>query len=105
MHGTTLPAAKQIVKEGPPRQGRLHIHFYECDMGGKPLIRKERVRASSEVIIVVAAGKCGNLGIAFYRAHSGVILSAGLSGIAPPDCFLCVRRIPDYEVLWSQLAR
>ena len=89
MHGATLSAAKQIAKEGFPRQGRFHIHFYECDMGGKPLIRKERVRASSEAIIVVAAGRCENLGIVFYRAPNGVILSAGLSGITPPDCVLC----------------
>ena len=69
--------------------------------GGKPLVRGGKVRASSEVIAIVAAVKCENLGIVFYRAPNGVILSAGLRGIAPPERFLCVRRLRDYEVSMS----
>ena len=105
MHGTSLSAAKQIAQEGLCRQDRLHIHFYECDLGGNPLSSRESVRGSSEVIIIVSEEKCENLGIVFYRAPNGVILSAGLSGITPSGRFLCVRRLPCYEVLWSQLTR
>ena len=105
MHGTSLSAAKQIAQEGLCRQDRLHIHFYECDLGVKPLNRGEYVRASSEVIIIASAEKCENLGIVFYRAPNGVILSEGLSGIISSERFLCARRLPCYEVLWPHLTR
>ena len=57
-HGATLAAAEIIAKDGLSRQGRLRMHFYDCDMGvGVPnadgkstrLIRSDYRRSRGEM--------------------------------------------------------
>ena len=64
-----------------------------------------KIRANSEVAIIVSVGKCENAGIAFYRPTSGVILPAGVHGVIPPECIVWVRRLPDRASMWSGLTR
>ena len=67
--------------------------------------RIARIRATAELVIIVSVGKCGNAGIASYRSPNGGIISAGVHGVIPPGCIVCVRRLPDYGALWAGLTR
>ena len=105
IHSTTLAAARSISHEGISKAGRLHVHFYESDLEGRPTRPHPPVRLTSEVIIVVSAERCGRFELVFYRASDGVILNPDLEGMVANECILCVRRLPDYEVLWSSLSQ
>ena len=105
VHGTTLTAAKSIVHSGISRSGRLHVHFYEIDLEGRPVSSTPMVRLTSEVLVVVSAEKCERYGMAFYRSPNGVILTPGLGGFVPNECILRVRNFPNYKVLWSAMSQ
>ena len=105
IHGATLAAANSIVREGISQAGRLRVHFYESDLEGRPKSSHPPGRLTSEVIIVVSAEKCARFGMVCYRASNGAILGPGLGGVVPTECILCVRRLPDYAVLWSPLSQ
>ena len=68
IHGATLDAAKRIVEEGIARQDRLRVHLWGSDMKGRPLVRRNKLRASSEAAAVVSSERCGRYGIVFI-AH------------------------------------
>ena len=105
IHGTTLAAAKSIAHEGISKAGRMHVHFYESDMEGRPVATVPRAKLVSEVILVVSAEKCERFGLVFYRASNGVILTPGVDGMVHPQFILCVRRVSDYSLLWSALSQ
>ena len=77
IHGTTYVAARSIVNEGISKMDRLHVHFYESDLEGRPLPTRHKIHLTSEVIVVVSAEKCERFGLVFHRASNGVILTAG----------------------------
>ena len=105
IHGTTYKAARKIVQEGISKMGRLHVHFYESDLEGRPLPIHPKVHLTSEVIVVVSAEKCERFGLVFHRASNGVILTnGGDDGYVPPESVLCVRQLPEYNVLWSAMS-
>ena len=54
IHGTSLPDAHCISKEGIGKGYRTHVHFYECDADGR-VLGGQTVRSGSEVAIVVSA--------------------------------------------------
>ena len=56
-------------------------------------------------IIVLSAEKCERCGMEFYRAPNGAILTTGLNGLPPASCVQCVRRLPDYKVLWLTMSK
>ena len=93
-HGTTSADAQSIVHDGISRAGRLRIHFYEIDLGGRPTPCVPPVRQTSEVIIAASAEKCERYGLVFYKASDGVISTPGLGGFVPASCILCVRQLP-----------
>ena len=105
VHGATLKAAKSIAVEGIMRGDRIHVHFYESDSEGRPVDSTPPVRLTSEVIVAVSAEKCERSGLVFHRAPNGAILTAGLDGVVPAECILCVRWVSDYAVLWSSMSR
>ena len=105
IHGTTLAAARSIVDGGISRSGRRHVHFYECDLEGRHVDIKPSAKLTSEAAVVLSAAKCARYGMAFYRATNGAILTPGLDGFAPKECILCVRRLPDYNALWSAMSQ
>lgn len=43
VYGTTLQAAKSIVSNGLSRKEGIRIHFYACDLDGRPLGRTARI--------------------------------------------------------------
>ena len=65
IHGTTLAAAKSIVHEGISKAGRLHVHFYESDLEGRPLVTVPPVKLVTELIVVVSEEKCERFGLVF----------------------------------------
>ena len=104
-HGATLEAALSIAHEGISKAGRVHVHFYESDLEGRPSMCTPPVEMSSGVIIVVSAERCGRFGLDSYKAADGAILTPGLRGFSPASCVLCVRQFPTYKVLWSALSK
>ena len=105
IHGTTLAADRSIVHDGLSKAGRLHVHFYESDLEGRPVETVPPAKLSSESIVVVSAEKCDRFGLVCYRAANGVISTPGVDGVVPAQCILCVRRVSDYAALWFSLSQ
>ena len=93
IHGTSLQAARQLVKEGLSKCSRSHIHFYECDRRGV-VTGSNGLRYAAEVGIVALATHCMEDGIVFRRAPNDVILTDGINGILGPQYIRFVCAIP-----------
>ena len=104
-HGTSLAAEKPIVHSGISKAELLHIHFYEIDLEGRPLPCVPPIRMTSEVIVVASAEKFERYGLVFYKASNGAILTPGQNGYVPAACILCIRQLPSYKALWSQMSK
>ena len=89
IHGTSLEAWKAIKVSGLKRMRRSHIHFSTGIVGVDADVRSG-MRRSSTIHIYMDVAKCFNKGIRFYRSANNVILSEGIDGTIPPDCFLKV---------------
>ena len=104
-HGATFEAAAQIVESGLYRQGRLHIHFYECDRRGN-IPHGMRVRHGSEVVIVLSARHCVDGGIVFYKAANEAIVSEGIRGVIGAQYFCFIhkahRNPVNRTVIWER---
>lgn len=74
-------------------------------MEGSPDPPLSRGQLSTEVIVAVSDGKCERRVPVFYRAPNGAIMEPGINGYVPASCIICVRRLPDYKVLWSHLSK
>ena len=98
IHGETLAAAHSISHNGISKDGRLHIHFYESDLDGRPTVCAPPIRLNTVVIIVASAEESGRYGLALYKASAGAISTPGLDGFAPASCILCVRQLPSSKV-------
>jgi 2'-phosphotransferase len=89
IHGTSPEAWNAIKVSGLKRMLRSHIHFSPGVVGVDAEVRSG-MRRSSTIHIYMDVAKCFNKGIRFYRSANNVILSEGIDGTIPPDCFLKV---------------
>ena len=99
IHGTTMNAWETIRTTGLKRMRRSHIHFAPGIVGVDPEVRSG-MRQSAPVHIYLDVAKCFAKGIKFYRSANNVILSEGIDGVIPPDCFLKVMDTQTNTVLY-----
>jgi len=89
IHGTTMEAWSAIRNSGLKRMRRSHIHFSPGIVGVDANVRSG-MRQSSRIHIYLDIPRCFSRGIKLYRSANNVILSDGIDGVIPPDCFLKV---------------
>ena len=80
---------------------RSHIHF-SPGIVGVDLGVRSGMRLSSPVHIYIDVPKCLQKGIKFFRSTNNVILSDGIDGVIPPDCFLKVVDFRNGTVIYPE---
>ncbi|XP_026192400.1 tRNA 2'-phosphotransferase 1 [Cyclospora cayetanensis] len=92
VHGTYLRLWESIKNEGLKRMGRRHVHFtpfYE----NKSLGCFSGFRASCNLLLILDFEKALGMGLKFFVAANGVVLTEGTEeGIVP---FCCIRTSVD----------
>lgn len=93
VHGTYYAAWPDIVKTGGLNpMKRRHVHMAQAMPGAAGVI--SGMRRSCEVYVWVDLVRAAERGCKFYASANGVILTAGVDGVVPLDCF---ERVEDHS--------
>lgn len=91
VHGTYMPAWKEIRKGGLNRMSRNHIHFakgynFQKDDPKNPNQVISGMRMTCDIFIEIDTTRAMRSGVVFYESKNGVILTEGYDGCLLP-CF------------------